>query len=104
MTGISPLASRSVTKDLQFPERTLKNLGIMRLLTVGMRAIRAFVTNVDTLPLFWLPAVLDERVMGPVGCRLPSVDRAHEDAGALLLHQPGGHLPHFLRGDGLQAA
>ena len=44
------------------------------------------------------------RFSGPVGCRLPSVDRAHEDAGALLVHQPGGYVPDLLGGDGLQAA
>ena len=96
--------SISETKDLHLLERRLENLGIMRLRIGWMRAIRAFVTDLDTQPLFWLWRYSMNGSMGPVSRQPPSVGRAHEDAGALLLHQPGGHLPHFLRGDGLQAA
>jgi len=46
------LVSRSVTKDLQLPEHRLENLGIMRLRIGWMRAIRAFVTDLDIQPLF----------------------------------------------------
>ena len=35
-----------------------ENLGIMRFRSVRRRAIGAFVTDLDTRPLFWLPVVL----------------------------------------------
>ena len=37
--GIGLLVSRSVTKDLQLPERIMENLGIMRLRSVCMTTI-----------------------------------------------------------------
>jgi len=46
------LVSISDTKDLHLLERRLKNLGIMGLRIGWMRAIRAFVTDLDTQPLF----------------------------------------------------
>ena len=48
------MVSISETKDLHLLERRLENLGIMRLRIDWMRAIRAFVTDLDTQPLFWL--------------------------------------------------
>ena len=53
-TGISLLVSISDTKDLHLLERRLENLGIIRLRIGWMRAIRAFVTDLDTRSLFWL--------------------------------------------------
>ena len=58
--------SRSVTKDLHLPEHTLESLGIMRLRIGWMRAIRAFVTDLDTQPLFWLRRYSMNGSMGPV--------------------------------------
>ena len=46
--------SKSETKGLHLLERRLENLGIMRLRIGWMKAIRAFVTDLDTQPLFWL--------------------------------------------------
>ncbi len=37
--GIGLLVSRSVTKDLQLPDRIMENLGIMRLRSVWMTTI-----------------------------------------------------------------
>ena len=43
-----------------------ENLGIMRLRIGWMRAIRAFVTDLDTQPLFWLRRYSMNGSMGPV--------------------------------------
>ena len=56
--GIGLLVSRSAAKDLQPPDRMSENLGIMRFRFVWMRAIRAFVADLDTRSLFWSPLAL----------------------------------------------
>ena len=60
------MVSISETKDLHLLERRLENLGIMRLRIGWMRAIRAFVTDLDTQPLFWLRQYSMNGSMGPV--------------------------------------
>lgn len=60
--GIGLLVSKSVTKELQLPDRIMENLGIMRLRSVWMTTICPFVTDLDTpVPLLAL-AGLDQRV------------------------------------------
>lgn len=43
------------------PDRVLESLGIMRLRFVWVIVVRAFVTDPDVWPHFWLPMVLDQR-------------------------------------------
>lgn len=60
------MVSISETKDLHLLERRLENLGIMRLRIGWMRAIRAFVTDLDTQPLLWPQQYSMNGSIGPV--------------------------------------
>lgn len=86
--GIGLLVSRSVTKDLQLPERIMENLGIMRLRSVWMTTICPFVTDLDTPPPLLALVVLDQRVASGRGLFRSATARewGGTDQGLSVLH------------------